>query len=61
MDKFDSILHYRMAMSVFTKWRDNGNITSAELAMVETIMAEKYGLSLCSIYRDLGKYYQEQA
>jgi hypothetical protein len=51
MSKEQAIIHCRTAMSVFKKWLDAGIITEEELSKIETIIAKKYGLSPCSIYR----------
>ena len=45
------IIHYNTAMAVFQRWRDRGAITTGDLSRLESILAEKYGLSLYSIYR----------
>jgi len=51
MNKERGIIHYTTALTVFRKWLAEGIITEEELAKIETIIAEKYGLSSCSIYR----------
>ena len=51
MNKERAIIHYTTALTVFRKWLAEGIITEEELAKIETIIAEKYGLSSCSIYR----------
>jgi len=52
MDKTGAILRYKTAMSVFRQWVQSGVITEGELQQIDKIIAEKYGLSLCSIYRE---------
>ena len=51
MSKNDAVLNYKTAMSVFKSWREAGLISEEELLKIDTITAEKYGLSLSSIYR----------
>lgn len=51
MNKQDAVAHYKAAMAVFQKWFDDGIITEEDLTEINTITAEKYGLSSCSIYR----------
>ena len=51
MNKERGIIYYTAALAVFRKWLAEGIITEEELAKIETIIAEKYGLSSCSIYR----------
>ncbi|MHB1652328.1 MAG: SHOCT domain-containing protein [Desulfitobacteriaceae bacterium] len=51
MSKEQAIIHYRTAMTVFRKWLAEGIITEEELSKIDTIIAQKYGLSSCSIYR----------
>jgi hypothetical protein len=51
MSKEQAIIHYRTALSVFKKWLANGIITEEELTKIDTIIAQKYGLPSCSIYR----------
>jgi hypothetical protein len=51
MSKEQAIIHYRMAISVFKSWLDEGIITEEELTKINTIIAQKYGLPSHSIYR----------
>jgi len=51
MDKALAIIHYTAAMAVFKKWLAVGIIHEAELIKIEAAIAEKYGLSTRSIYR----------
>lgn len=51
MCKEKAIINYRMAMSVFRKWLVEGILTEEELTKIDIIIARKYGLSPCSIYR----------
>ena len=52
MDKDEAILRYKTAMAMFRKWLSDGIITEDDLSVIETTLADKYGLSSCSIYRD---------
>jgi hypothetical protein len=51
MTKAEAVNHYKAAISVFLKWLDEGFITEDDFAIIDTIIASKYGISLCSIYR----------
>ena len=51
MNKHDAVLRYNAAMTVFKNWEESGFISKEELLAIDTITAEKYGLSLSSIYR----------
>ena len=46
-----SIIHYRVAISIFLEWFDRGIISEEDLLKDEESIAEKYGLPLGSIYR----------
>ena len=50
MSKEEAILRYKISMAVFKKWRSEGVITDADLLVIDTLLAEKYGLSSCSIF-----------
>jgi len=50
MSKEEAVLRYKAAMSVFKQWLANGVITHDDLLEINTIIAEKYGLSIRSIY-----------
>ena len=51
MDKENRILHYSAALAVFRTWVRKGWITEDDFRLLETKMAERYGLSNNSIYR----------
>ena len=51
MSYIKRIIYYQTAMTVFRKWLDEGIICDDDLERIEAIIAEKYGLSSCSIYR----------
>lgn len=48
----DRILGYKSAMVQARRMLSEGIITEAEYAIIDTMMAEKYGLSSCSLFRD---------
>ncbi len=50
MSKEEAILHYKAAMAVFKTWLTEGIISHGDLAAISTTLAQKYGLSLSSIY-----------
>lgn len=51
MIKSLAIINYTVTMAVFKKWLATGIIGEDELVKIEAIIAEKYGLSVRSIYR----------
>lgn len=53
MDKLQRIIAYKVALSIFRKWMQEGIITQAEFKKCEVRIAEKFGISLCSIYREI--------
>ena len=50
MSKEDAILRYKAAMSVFKNWLATGVISDTDLLEINTILAQKYGLSSRSIF-----------
>ena len=50
MSKEDAILRYKASMAVFKNWLVAGVISDADLLNIVTIIAQKYGLSTCSIF-----------
>ena len=50
MSKEDAILNYKASMAVFKNWLAAGVISDADLLEIDTILAQKYGLSPCSIF-----------
>ena len=50
MSKADAILRYKASMAVFKSWLAVGVISDADLLAIDTILAQKYGLSTCSIF-----------
>lgn len=51
MSKQQVILHYRVAMTVFRKWLEQGIINEEEFLKIDALIADKYGLPKGSIYR----------
>lgn len=47
------IVSYRMAMSLAKSMLNQGVITAKEYAEIDTIMAKKYGISSCTIFREI--------
>ena len=50
MSKEDAVLRYKAAMTVFKSWLATGVISDADLLAIDTMLAQKYGLSSCSIF-----------
>ena len=50
MSKEEAILRYKSAMAVFKNWHADGVISNDDLLAIDTMLAQKYGLSSCSIY-----------
>lgn len=46
------IANYRASMSLAKEMLENGIISAEEYAKIDTIMAKKYGLSSCTIFRE---------
>ena len=52
MSDYDKRLFaYQMAMAFARSMRSKGLISAKEYAKIDTIIAEKYGISSCSIFR----------
>ena len=47
------LMKYKAGVSVLKKWLSDGLISAADYARIEEIIAVKYGVSLCSIWREL--------
>lgn len=45
------ILQYKAAMAILQIWTDKGVLATDDLVLIRDVLAEKYGLSLDSIYR----------
>lgn len=52
MNKGDAVFAYKTSLSIFKTWRESGLISPEELQQIDTMLAQKYGLSSCSIYRE---------
>ena len=50
MNKEASILHYKASMAIFKNWLATGVISATDLLEINTILAQKYGLSTRSIF-----------
>jgi hypothetical protein len=50
-DKQNAIIAYKSTITVFKKWLADRIISMADL--IEDIIAKKYGLSSCSLWREL--------
>ena len=59
MSKKDAILRYKSSMAVFKNWLAEGVISDADLLKIDTILAQKYGLSTCSIFLENDLLYKE--
>jgi hypothetical protein len=53
MDKLQRLTAYKLSVSIFRKWMQEGIITQAEFQKCEVRIAKKYEISLCSIYREI--------
>lgn len=53
IEKIQRLAAYRCSIALFRKLLSDGIITGAEFRKTERIIAEKCGLSLCSIYREI--------
>ena len=52
MSDYDKrLLAYQMAMALARSMRSKGLISAKEYAKIDTIIANKYGISSCSIFR----------
>jgi len=51
MSKALAVINYTATMAVFEKWLTAGIIREDELIKIEATIAQKYGLSERSIYR----------
>ena len=50
MSKEDAILRYKASMAIFKNWLATGVISATDLLEINTILAQKYGLSTRSIF-----------
>ena len=49
----EKVIAYKISVAVFRNFLKMGIMTANEFVQVERILAEKYGLSLCSIFREI--------
>ena len=55
---FAGVLAYKSAMAQARLMLSKGLITKDEYAIIDTMMAEKYDLSSCSVFRENGLLYR---
>lgn len=48
---YNKLLHYQLVMSCVHSLLAKSLITKAEYAKIDTMIAQKYGVSSCSIFR----------
>lgn len=46
-----AVIHYLLAIMVFTEWLDTGLLSNEEFVRIEALLADKYELPKSSIYR----------
>lgn len=51
-EKLQKISAYKVTLAVLKKWRKDGMISEHEFRKCEIKIAEKFDISLCSIYRE---------
>jgi hypothetical protein len=51
MSRDETLICYFLSMSSFQSWLNQGIISEDELRQIDTIIAEKYGISSYSIFR----------
>lgn len=57
MDNYKTkVFNYKLAMSLANKLFHEGTISKKEYARIDTIMTKKYGISLCSVFREKEPY-----
>ena len=52
LERKKAIIAYMSACAVFKKWLADGLISQTDYRIIEDIIAEKYGLSLCSLWHE---------
>lgn len=50
------VFNYKLAMSLANRLFHEGTISKKEYTRIDTIMTKKYGLSLCSVFREKEPY-----
>lgn len=58
-DYFSAVCGYKSAMAQARLMLSKGILTESEYLEIDTMMAEKYGLSSCSLFRDNDLLYKE--
>ena len=58
-DYFEAVCAYKSAMAQARLMLLRGILTKDEHAIIDTMMGEKYGLSSCSLFRDIDLIYKE--
>lgn len=53
MSRDDALICYILSILSFQSWFDRGIISEDELRQIDTKVAEKYGISLYSIFRTI--------
>lgn len=51
MSRDETLVCYILSLSSFQSWLDRGIISEDELRQIDTIIADKYGISSYSIFR----------
>lgn len=51
-EKLQKISTYKVTLAVLKKWRKDGIISEHKFRKCELKIAEKFDISLCSIYRE---------
>jgi len=46
------LMKYKAIVAVLKKWLSDGHISAVDYTKIEESMAVKYGISLCSIWRE---------
>ena len=59
MDKTDALFRYHVAMAFMRSMAAKGILDPEDLPVVSGTLAQKYGLSLCSIFLDSDLLYRE--
>lgn len=57
---FDAVCGYKSAMAQARLMLLKGILTEDEYAIIDTMLAEKYGLSSCSLFRENDLLYKER-
>lgn len=52
-DRKTNLMKYKAVAAVLKKWLSDGHISTDDYAKIEAKAAAKYGVALCSIWREL--------